>query len=511
MLENNNNRIAKNTAFLYIRMAIVLIVSLYTTRVVLAALGVVDYGVYNVVCGFVTLFSFLNATMSNSIQRYFNYEMGKNGDEAIGNVYVTSLMIQCIIAIIVVLLIETFGLWYVNNKMVIPDERMTDANWVFQFATISLVLVIMQVPFSAAIMAHEKMDYYAIVSVIDALLKLAIALYVKHAVTESRLLFYGACIMGISIFDFLMYFGYSKLKFKNLRFKWMFDKVMFKSMLSFSGWRTMECFAFMMKGQGLNIILNFYFGPVINAANAIAVQVSNAVEGFRTNLFTAFNPQVVQSYADGNCSRTKSLMFGMSKIAFILIFMISLPLVIELDYVLALWLGGEVPEYTSIFTILFIINMLITVFNVPLTIVVGATGHVKRYSIIQTVNVLAIVPLAILALNIIDLPQVVYYVSLSVIFINQIIVTFVARREFPFSIREYLKKVIMPCIVILLISPVIPLLIRHLMTSSFLRLVVICIVSVLIVIATAYFLALDVNEKDMVKSFLNKKLKINIR
>ena len=511
MLENNNNRIARNTAFLYIRMAIVLIVSLYTTRVVLAALGVVDYGVYNVVCGFVTLFSFLNATMSNSIQRYFNYEMGKNGDEAIGNVYVTSLMIQCLIAIIVVLLIETFGLWYVNNKMVIPDERMADANWVFQFATISLVLVIMQVPFSAAIMAHEKMDYYAIVSVIDALLKLAIALYVKHAVTEGRLLFYGACIMGISVFDFLMYFGYSKLKFKNLRFKWMFDKSMFKSMLAFSGWRTMECFAFMMKGQGVNMILNFYFGPVINAANAIAVQVSNAVEGFRTNLFTAFNPQVVQSYADGNYSRTKSLMFGMSKIAFILIFMISLPLVIELDYVLALWLGGEVPEYTSIFTIMFIINMLITVFNVPLTIVVGATGHVKRYSIIQTVNVLAIVPLAIMALNIIDLPQVVYYVSLSVIFINQIIVTFVARKEFPFSIREYLKKVIMPCIVILLISPVIPLLIRHFMISSFLRLVVIGIVSVLIVITIAYFLALDANEKAMVKSFLNKKLKINIR
>ena len=199
------------------------------------------------------------------------------------------------------------------------------------------------------------------------------------------------------------------------------------------------------------------------------------------------------------------------KIAFILIFMISLPLVIELDYVLALWLGGEVPEYTSIFTIMFIINMLITVFNVPLTIVVGATGHVKRYSIIQTVNVLAIVPLAILALNIIDLPQVVYYVSLSVIFINQIIVTFVARKEFPFSIREYLKKVIMPCIVILLISPVIPLLIRHFMASSFLRLVVIGIVSVLIVITIAYFLALDANEKAMVKSFLNKKLKINIR
>lgn len=508
MITNNNGRIVKNTIFLYIRMVVVLLISLYSTRVLLSALGVVDYGIYNVVCGFVTLFSFMNATMSSSVQRFFNYEMGENGEKNIGNVYVTSLLIQFSIVVLILIFIETFGLWYVNHKMVIPEERLSDANWVFQFTTASLVLVVIQVPYSAAIMANEKMDYYALVNIIDAVLKLMAVLFVKYAVDDNKLVVYGLCIMGISVFNFLMYFLYSKEKFSYLKFSFAIDKKMLKSMFSFIGWRTIECLAFMLKGQGLNMVLNFYFGPVINAANAVAMQVTNAVEGFRTNLFTAFNPQLVKSYADGNVTRTRQLMYGMSKIAFVLVFMISMPLVIELNYVLGLWLGNDVPEYTAMFTVFLIVNMLITVFNVPLTTAVGATGRIRKYSILQTVNILTIIPFALLFMNIVRLPQVVYCVSVSVVFINQIMMTFVAGKEIPFQINNYLSSVILPCLTIMVLSPIIPVLISHYMDASFMRLVVICATSVAIVIPLSFFIVLDKNEKNMVKRFLINKFKV---
>ena len=504
---DDNKKIARNTVFLYIRMAIVLFISLYTTRLVLSTLGIVDYGIYNVVGGFVTLFSFLNATMSNSIQRFFNYEIGKNGESSIQRVFVTSLLIQSVIALIIIILIETFGLWYVNNVMVVPPEKLCDANIIFQLSTISLVLVVLQVPYSAAIMAHERMDFYAIVSIADAVIKLSAVLAIKRFVNDNSLVIYGMSIMGISVLNFMMYFLYCKRNFKGMRLGRVFDKALFKSMLSFSGWRTMECFAYMLKGQGVNMLLNFYFGPVVNAANGIAVQVANAIEGFRTNLFTAFNPQVVGSYADGNHQRTRKLMYFMSKTAFILMFMISLPLVIELDYVLEIWLNGKnIPEMTSLFIVLFLANILITVFNVPLTTVVGATGNIKRYSIIQTINVIAIIPLAILSLNIIKLPQIVYYVSLSVMIINQIVVTFVARKVFPFSLREYLRKVILPCIAILLLSPIIPIILHNIMATSFIKLLTICIISVIIVLSLAFMIALDKDEKTILMSFIRKKI-----
>src|SRR5574344_433991 len=214
---DDNKKIARNAVFLYIRMAIVLFISLYTTRLVLSTLGIVDYGIYNVVGGFVTLFSFLNATMSNSIQRFFNYEIGKNGESSIQRVFVTSLLIQSVIALIIIILIETFGLWYVNKVMVVPPEKLCDANIIFQLSTISLVLVVLQVPYSAAIMAHERMDFYAIVSIADAVIKLSAVLAINRFVNDNSLVIYGMSIMGISVLNFMMYFLYCKRNFKGMR------------------------------------------------------------------------------------------------------------------------------------------------------------------------------------------------------------------------------------------------------------------------------------------------------
>ena len=257
VIANDNKRIAKNTILLTIKMVLVLFINLYTTRVTLKALGVDDFGIYNVVCGFVSMFIFLNTSMSNGIQRFFNYELGKNGIIGAQRVYITSLAIQALLLIIIIILTETFGLWYLYNQMVIPPDRFDAALWIYHLSIISFVLVIMQVPYNAAIMAHERMNYFAFLGVLDAVLKLVIVLMIPFADVD-KLVFYGFLLTMISFLNFVLAYVYSKTHFEEIRFKPLFDKILFKSMLSFSGWNIFGTFSNMMREQGLNMILNLF-------------------------------------------------------------------------------------------------------------------------------------------------------------------------------------------------------------------------------------------------------------
>ena len=275
MSNNNtsNKRIAQNTLFLSIRMVIVLGINLFTTRIVLQALGVVDYGVYNVVCGFVAMFAFLNTSMSNGIQRFFNFEYGKNGVEGANKVFCTAVYIQAMLAIIIVVLVEPFGLWYLHNKMVIPADRMIAAQWIFQLAILTFVIGIMSSPFSASVTAHERMDFYALISIMDAVFKLAIAYVVLVVTRGDRLILYAVLQAGISVVNITIYY-FCKTRFKEIHFHFGLDKKMFKNMLGFSGWNIFGTFSKVMENQGLNLVLNFFFGPVVNAARGVAVQVN---------------------------------------------------------------------------------------------------------------------------------------------------------------------------------------------------------------------------------------------
>ena len=500
---SNNKRIAKNTLFLYFRMILVLVVSLYTTRVVLNALGVVDYGINNVVAGFVSMFAFLNTSMSNGIQRFYNFKLGKDGEEALTKVYNTALIIQGLLAVIVLLLLETIGLWYLNHKMVIPIDRMATAQWIYQFSVISLVLVIMQIPYSAAIMAHERMDYYAYVSIVEVVLKLAFALWLPH-IERDRLFVYGCYTLGAHGLVFILYFIYSKHHFKSLKLQKHFHKDLFKDMLSFSGWNIFGTFAYMLKNQGLNVLLNAFFGPIVNAARGISGMIGTAIQGFQSNIVISFRPQIVQSYAEKNYSRVKNLMYSLSKISYILLFMLSMPIIIELPYILKLWLGDVVPNYTISFTTLILINMIISSLNTPITQVVHATGKMKNYQIGTSIVICAILPISWLFLKAGGNPVSVYIVSLCLICVNQVVCSVLLKQVFEYKLLEYLRAVIWPCIIVSLVSIVLPMFLHYVMSPSFIKLILVVILGVGSTMIASYMLAFNKSEKELIIGFINK-------
>ena len=501
-----NTRIAKNTVFLTLRMLLVLVISLYSSRVVLQVLGVEDFGIYNVVGGFVSMFGFLNSSMTNSIQRYYNFSIGKDGEAALPNVYFAAFVIQTILAIIVLILVETFGLWYLYNKMVIPDGRMTAAFWLFQFSVISMLFVILEVPYASAVMAYEKMNFFAIISVLDAMLKLVVVLILPMFEGDS-LIWYGVLILGITIINFLLYFIYSKRKFKYLQLKRVKDGALFKGMLSFSGWNLFGTFALMMKEQGLNMVLNLFFGPVVNAARGVAYQVINAIRGFTSNIYTAARPQFTQSYAQGDSHRTIQLMFSTSKLCFILLLMLSLPVMFEADYVLKIWLGDNVPDYTQIFVVLVIISSLITVFNPAMSFVVHATGKMKTYQVAGALIDLLILPVAYLFLKMGFQPESVFIVSIVFNIIQQIVSLIIVNKLVPFSIKEYIVRVWVPLSIVVLIA-VIPLLgIHSFMSQGFLRLCIVVVVSSFVIMGLSYCAAFNNSERLIFKGFVKKVFK----
>ena len=500
----NNKKIAKNTVFLYLRMIFVLVVTLYTSRVLLRTLGVVDYGVYNVVAGFVSMFSFMNISLSSGIQRYYNFALGSKQENGVQKVYVTALQIQSLIAISAFLLVEIIGVWYLETKMVIPVERMVAARWVFQFSVLSMVAVMMQIPYSAAVMSYEKMNYYALVSVLDVVLKLSIVV-VLPLIPVDDLQLYGILLFGVSILNFVLYFAYAKRHVIELKYTRMFDRDLFRSMLGFSGWNIVGTFAFMMKGQGLNMLLNLFFGPVVNAARGIAAQVLSGLQGFAANMLVAFRPQLIQSYAAGDYSRVRKIFFSESKLSYLLLCTITVPIIIEIEYVLNMWLGKDmVPDYTVSFTILVLLNMLVSAFHQPLTHIVHATGKQKAFQLTNAILVCSIVPVSWLFLKLGFDPNSVFIISLVLTILNIICCLFVVRSVFDFSLRTYLKSVIMPCIIFSLLLPIIPAVIYGLMDSSFVRFSVIVLSDILAAVFIMYYIILDKSEKSIVQSFIQK-------
>ena len=499
-MDHTNQRIAKNTLFLYIRFAIVMIANLYITRSVLAALGASDFGIYNVVCGFVAMFGLLNTSMTNGIQRFYNYELGKNGDAAVAKVFNTAIIIQMVLAAVLILLAETIGLWYLNAQMVLPTMRIGAANWIFQFAVVSLLFVIFQIPYSAAVLSYERMDFYTIVSIVEIGLKLIVVVALPY-LNGDGLIIYGASLMGVTILSFVFYYFYCFRYFPTLRFQRRFDKDQFKTMVSFSGWHMLSTSAYLVKGQGLNVLINAFFGTIVNAANGIASQISSAIQTFSMNLVTAFKPQLTQSYAVGDYRRTEQLMCVMSKMSYILMSILAIPVLVEMDYVLRIWLGDTIPEYTDVFAILTIVAMMIGVLNTPITQVVHSVGNIKLYEIITSVVIFAILPISWIFLKLGFDVESVFFVTIIMMLINQIASLLVLRRVFEFNLGKYVLSVVVPCALITVSALVVSIGIANLMSDSFLRFVIVAIVNLLVVAAVA-MLTLNKAERDETKKMI---------
>lgn len=502
-MANQNTTIAKNTLFLSLRMVFVLFVSLYTSRVFLNVLGVEDYGISNVVAGFVSMFSFLNISLANAIQRFYNAELGKNGSKGITKVYNTSLVIQGIIAFLVVALLESVGLWYLYEKMVIPSDRFEVAFWLYQFSTISAAVVIMQSPFTAAVMAYERMNTYAVISILEVILKLGLALALPY-ISIDRLLMYGAFYMVLSILTFLSYFIYSKKEFNELHFQRSYKKSMFKDMISFSGWNLCGTFACMIREQGLNMVLNIFFGPIVNAARGVAYQVSGALQGFVSNLSLAAKPQMVQSFATGDSSRTIKLMYTMSKLSFIFLFVLSVPVIFNIDYILHLWLGNVVPDHAANFVILVIITNFMNNLNAPLSNVVYATGNMRNYEVTFSVINLLIIPISFIVLKLGAPAEMAFIVYLVMTVFVQIGCLLVIHTLTKISLSDYFMSLIVPIVIVACITLPLIYIINFYLQQKLIGIVIEYIVITLLSSVLFYYVVLDSTEKKFVNNIIYK-------
>lgn len=501
--QSNNSRIAKNSIFMSLRMVFVLGITLYTTRVILNVLGVENYGVYNVVCGFVSMFAFLNISMSNGIQRFFNFELGKNGIEGANKVYNTAIFIQFILAIIIILLTESIGLWYLHNKMVIPEDRMFAAEWIFQFSVMSFLFIILQAPYAAAVMAHERMDFYAIVSVFDAMLKLGIVFAIP-ILPGDKLIVYGVLYSFVNVLNFAIYYIYCKRSFTEIKIRFHFDKSLFRSMLGFSGWNIFGSISGVMKEQGINLVINLFFGPVVNAARGVATQINGGLQSFVSNITIPVRPQVVQSYARGEYIRTMNLTYSVSKLSCCFLYLCALPVVLEIDYILKLWLGNTIPEHTNYFVIIVILTSFVNNLNAAVSGVVHASGNMRVYQIVSSTISLMCVPCSYFGLKLGMAPEFALLMVFGWAVISQVASLYILKTIVPYSLNDYVKNVLWPLFAVMFVTFWPAFFVRIYVSSGIVRFLVVSVISVSISSFGIYYIALNRSERGLINSFLSK-------
>ncbi len=497
----NNKRIAKNTLFLYVRMLLIMGVTLYTSRVVLQVLGVEDFGVYNVVGGIVVLFTFVNNAMVTSTQRFLNYELGHGDSEVVRRVFSASVTIHLGIALLTFVLAETVGLWFLEHYIQYPADRGWAVTLTYQFTILSTCVNIVRTPYNAAIIAHERMSFYAYISVIEAVLRLLIV-YLLALASWDRLIFYAFLMFVVPVLITVCYYLYCRWSFAVCLYRFFWDKGLYRSLLGFSGWSLFGGVANMGASQGLNILLNLFFGVTVNAAMGIANQVQAAVYSFVGNFQTAFNPQIVKSYASGDRGYFIDLIMRTSKYSYFLLFAISLPLYICCEEVLSLWLG-EVPAYTASFCRLMIIFSLLDAIQGPLWVSVQATGKIRDYQILMSVMILSNLPFSYLFLQMGYVPEVVLVIRCMLNFFTLFVRLWYLRRLYDFPVWRYLREVVGR--VIMVTAVVYPIVYLPLETMGFAwKIILLGMVSLLMDGLAMYYLGLDREERKLLASQLKK-------
>ncbi len=495
---NNNARIAKNTIFLYFRMILLMAVSLYTSRVVLSTLGIDDYGIYNVVGGFVTLFAFLNGAMSGCTQRFITIALGKGNQNNLKKVFSTCLITHGMIALTILILAETVGLWFVMNKLVIPADRFSAAMVVYQCSVVSTMVMVMSFPYNADIIAHEKMSAFAYISIYEAFAHLGVVFFLRCS-NADKLALYAILLLLVKVTVIIVYRLYCKRYFIESKFKWLFDTSLFNEMLSFTGWNLFGSMAGTLMGQGINVLLNLFFGTAVNAARGVAVQVQSAVQMFATNFQTAINPQIMKTYAAGDLDGMHLLLFRSAKFTFMLLLCIMLPLMLEIDYVLSFWLE-EVPEYANVFVCLMLCISMVDAVSNPFMTSSAATGNVRIYQSVVGSILLAIVPVAYIVLKLGGNPYSVFIVHLVIAIVAFTARIIIVRKLIDLSVREYILKVLKPCMMVGVPSIALSLLVKKLLPDSILFACIVVLVSVLLVIIASLTIGLTSNERRFVLS-----------
>lgn len=501
----NNKRIAKNTMVLYFRMLLLMLVSLYTVRIVLKTLGIVDYGIYNVVGGVVSMFVILSSTMATASQRFFAFDIGSNNTDKLKQTFSLTFLLYILISIVVLVLGETLGLWFLNNKMQIPESRIDAANWVYQFAILSFIASLVAIPYNAIIIARERMTIYAYVSIAEVILKL-LAVFFLMFIDADKLKLYAVLMFIVSCFVTVTYYIICRKRFIETRYQFFWDKEIFVSLFSFSSWKLIGSLSGLLGNQGLNILMNVFFGPAINAAKGISTQINTVVTSFSNNFYMSVRPQITKAHAENNTDYSIQLMLRSSKFAFFLLLVISLPILFKASFVLNLWLD-ETTLYMIYFTKLVIIYSLINSLENPLTALVQATGNIKKYEVFVGAITLLVLPISYILYKLGFSPEIAYYIQIGLCIIALFVRLYILRELFSFKVSLYLNKVLFIILLVLIVAIIPPLVISFLWDdNTWFNFIMISIICVLSVLCSVYFIGLESSEKKWMKEFILKKI-----
>lgn len=501
----NNKRIAKNTLLLYVRMLFTMAVSLFTSRVILNTLGVEDYGINNVVGGIVTMFSVLSGSLSASISRFITFELGKRNIERLKTIFSTGVNIQLGMSVLIIIIAEAVGIWFLNAKMNIPADRMVAANWVFQCAILTFVLNLLSVPYNAAIIAHEKMSAFAYISVVEVTLKLIIV-YMLTISPFDRLKTYAVLLLLVGAIIRFVYGYYCKRHFEECTYHFILDKPVLKEMTGFAGWNFLGNGAYMLNTQGVNILMNLYFGVAVNAARGVATQVDAALKQFVNNFTTAVNPQITKSYAQGDLDYMHKLVCRSAKFSAFLMMFFAVPIILETNTILTIWLK-TVPDYAVIFLQWIIISSFMdTVLANSLVTSMFATGKIKRYQIIVTTVGCLVFPLSWIAFKLGFEPQVGYILYFIIYTILLFVRLYLLKDMVKLPVMMYVREVLYKLAPVIVVGFAIPGILILTMDAGWLRLILVCLLSFLVTAASEYLIGLSNKEKD----FVTEKIKLVI-
>ena len=503
--QDNNKRIAKNTIYLYFRMIISMVVGLFTSRITLQALGVEDYGIYNVVGGFVAMFTVISGSLTSAISRFITFELGKGDIEKLKRTFSTSVTVQIGLSAVVVMVAETIGLWFFFNKMVIPAERFDAAFWVFQIAVATFVVNLLSTPYNSCIVSHERMDAFAYISIYEVVCKLLICYAVMHSPID-RLIFYAILLFCVGISVRCIYTWYCKKHFEECTYKFLIDKELLRGMFGFAGWNFIGSAGWVLRSEGGTILFNLFGGPVVNAANGIASTLNYAVTGFVTNFTTAFNPQITKFYAAQKYVELDRLMTYGAKLSFYMMFFMGLPVMLNTHFLLHLWLG-IVPEHTVMLVRLIILFSLSETISTPLITAKLATGRVRNYQFVVGGVQLLSLPLAYVVLKA-GAPVESIYISYIVTSIGCLISRiWMLRGDIPmFSVRKFAKDVILNVWIVAALSTVFPYIIHTLVNEGWLHFLLTGSASVLSCLSIMFYIGLRKSEREKVIAIIKEKI-----
>lgn len=499
----NSKRIAKNTFILYVRMLFTVFISLYTARIVLDKLGAENYGIYNIVGGVVTMMWMFNGALQSSTTRNITFELGRRNFERLNKVFGNSLSIHGLLSLVIFLICETIGLWFVSTQLTIPTDRIVAAQWVYQTSILSMVISVMSVPFNAAIVAYEKMAIYSYISILDVILKLVIVFILDWSSID-RLILYSILMLATQFMVQGCYALYGVIKLPQISLKFQYDKHIFKSMFSFAGWNLIGTSAALLMTTGHNIILNQFFGPLVNAAKGIANTVLSKVGSLSTSFQMALNPQIYKSYATGNIEYMHKLIFASSKFSYFLIFIISLPIIVEAENILSFWLKN-VPDYTVGFVRLLLLTTAVNALCNPQVIAAQATGNIKKFQLAEACVFIMVLPLTWGVLKMGYNPISAFYVYLGMHIVLFIVHAVLLRKMICLSLKTYLYYVVNPIVGVSFLLTVVGFGIHSLiLPQNIVSSLIICIIILIISVLAFFFLGLRKNEKKILLDKLNQ-------